>query len=339
MKKVSTRLLLFGVALITLSIITSQGQTETQTTMIFDAIKAYPQYLMPGHLISRISHKAARVETPWFKNAMIRAISALFDIDMADSLLKNPADFKNFNQFFTRALKPASRPIDPAMASVISPVDGTISQIMEIQQGDIFQAKGHSYSVKELLGGDAERAAQFANGRFTTIYLAPRDYHRIHIPVSGTLTGMVHVAGRLFSVNPATTRTIPRLFARNERVVAHFDTRLGAMALVMVGAVNVGSIETVWAGAVTPSTDRDISSWSYSRADQHNGDLRFEKGAEIGRFNMGSTVILLFANPHIQWQEGLTGGTPLKMGQRIGLLDPLDAPTLSNATGPLRDEQ
>lgn len=289
--------------------------------MISDTIKAYPQYLMPGHLISRITHKATRVEAPWFKNGMIRGISALFDIDMGDSLLKKPEDFKSFNDFFTRELKPGSRPIDSAIESVVSPVDGTISQMMNIQGGDIFQAKGHSYTVEELLGGDTKRAAQFAEGLFTTIYLSPRDYHRIHIPVSGTLTEMVHVPGRLFSVNPATTRTIPGLFARNERVVAHFDTPLGAMAVVMVGAVNVGSIETVWAGEVTPPAGKNVSSWSYSKETNRESDLLFEKGAEIGRFNMGSTVILLFANPHIQWQEGLKSDTSVKMGQKIGKLD------------------
>ncbi|MCW8826377.1 MAG: archaetidylserine decarboxylase [Gammaproteobacteria bacterium] len=286
--------------------------------MISDAIKAYPQYLMPGHLISRVTHKATRIEAPWFKNGMIRGFSALFDIDMTDAVLKNPEDFATFNAFFTRALKPESRPIDPSLESIVSPVDGTISQMTLIQQGEIFQAKGHQYTVSELLGGDEQRAAQFANGRFTTIYLSPRDYHRIHIPVSGTLTEMVHVPGRLFSVNPATTRTIPGLFARNERVVSHFDTPMGPMAVVMVGAVNVGSIQTIWAGEVTPPAGKNIMKWDYREANSSGDPLLFDKGAEIGLFNMGSTVILLFANPDIQWEEGLKSGDSVKMGAKIG---------------------
>jgi len=242
-------------------------QREQQNTMLIDAIKAYPQYLMPGHLISRITHKMMRIETPWFKNGMIRTLSAIFDIDMSDAQLKNPEDFSSFNDFFTRALKPESRPIDSAENSIVSPVDGAISQITRINEGSLVQAKGHSYSVADLLGGDEREAAKYTQGSFTTIYLSPRDYHRIHIPVSGTLTEMVHVPGRLFSVNPATTRTIPRLFARNERVVAHFETVMGPVAVVMVGAINVGSIETVWAGEVTPPAGKSIGRWKYEGED------------------------------------------------------------------------
>ncbi len=284
--------------------------------MLTDAIKAYPQYLMPGHLISRITHKMMRIETPWFKNGMIRALSAIFDIDMSDAQLKKPEDFVSFNDFFTRALKPESRPVDAAENSIVSPVDGAISQITRIDEGNLIQAKGHQYSVSELLGGDEQQAEKYSTGSFTTIYLSPRDYHRIHIPVSGTLTEMVHVPGRLFSVNPATTRTIPRLFARNERVVAHFDTAMGPLAVVMVGAINVGSVETVWAGEVTPPAGKSIGRWHYEGKDA----LQFEKGDEIGRFNMGSTVILLFGNSAVQWLDGLKGETRLKMGQKIGEL-------------------
>lgn len=284
--------------------------------MLTDAIKAYPQYLMPGHLISRINHKMMRIEAPWFKNGMIRLLSAIFDIDMSDAQLKNPEDFASFNAFFTRALKPEARPIDAAENSIVSPVDGAISQITRIDEGSLIQAKGHSYSVADLLGGDETEAAKYAQGSFTTIYLSPRDYHRIHIPVAGTLTEMVHVPGRLFSVSPATARTIPRLFARNERVIAHFDTAMGPMAVVMVGAVNVGSVETVWAGEVTPPAGKSIGRWRYE------GDkaLQFAKGAELGRFNMGSTVILLMGNSAVQWMDMFKAESKLKMGQKIGEL-------------------
>jgi len=284
--------------------------------MLIDAIKAYPQYLMPGHLVSRITHKMMRIEAPWFKNGVIRLLSAIFDIDMSDAQLKNPDDFVSFNAFFTRALKPESRPINAAENSIVSPVDGAISQITQIDEGSLIQAKGHSYSVADLLGGDAAEAAKYAQGSFTTIYLSPRDYHRIHIPVAGTLTEMVHVPGRLFSVNPATARTIPRLFARNERVIAYFDTEMGPLAVVMVGAINVGSVETVWAGEVTPPAGKSIGRWHY----EGKQALEFAKGAEIGRFNMGSTVILLFGNSAVQWNDALQAESKLKMGQKIGEL-------------------
>lgn len=284
--------------------------------MLTDVIKAYPQYLMPGHLVSRLTHKMMRIEAPWFKNGMIRLLSAIFDIDMSDAQLKNPEDFASFNAFFTRALKPESRPIDAAENSIVSPVDGAISQITQIDEGSLIQAKGHSYSVADLLGGDAAEAEKYAQGSFTTIYLSPRDYHRIHIPVAGTLTEMVHVPGRLFSVNPATARTIPRLFARNERVIAYFDTEMGPLAVVMVGAINVGSVETVWAGEVTPPAGKSIGRWHY----EGKQALAFAKGAEIGRFNMGSTVILLFGNAAVQWSDALQAESKLKMGQKIGEL-------------------
>lgn len=319
MKKLILVAILLVVGISTTLAVIENSQKENQTTMLTDAIKAYPQYLMPGHLISRLTHRVMRIETPWFKNGMIRTLSAMFDIDMSDAERKQPEEFVSFNDFFTRALEPASRPIDPADNAIVSAVDGTISQMARIDDGSLIQAKGHSYSVADLLGGDTTAAAKYVQGSFTTIYLSPRDYHRIHLPVAGTLTEMVHVPGRLFSVNPATTRTIPRLFARNERVVAHFDTAMGAMAVVMVGAINVGSIETVWAGEVTPPAGTQIGRWLY----QDENSPQFAKGAEIGRFNMGSTVILLFANSQVRWLDGLSEESKLKMGQKIGKLPEL----------------
>ncbi|MDH3355100.1 MAG: archaetidylserine decarboxylase [Chromatiales bacterium] len=317
MKKLTLIAILLVVGISATLAVTANVQRDRKITMLTDAIKAYPQYLMPGHLISRLTHKMMRIETPWFKNGMIRTLSAMFDIDMSDAQRKTPEEFISFNDFFTRALKPESRPIDAAKNSIVSPVDGAISQMTKIDQGSLIQAKGYNYTVTDLLGGDEKEAAKYTHGSFTTIYLSPRDYHRIHIPVSGILTEMVHVPGRLFSVNPATTRTIPRLFARNERVIAHFDTAMGSLAVVMVGAINVGSIETVWAGEVTPPAGKQIGRWSY----EGSSAQRFDKGAEIGRFNMGSTVILLFSNPDVQWLDGLGETTKLKMGQKIGELN------------------
>ncbi len=237
----------------------------------------------------------------------------LFKIDLGEAEIKAVDQFEHFNAFFTRALEQDARPIVSAKKAICSPVDGCVSQVGAIKDGEIFQAKGHSYSAFDLLGGDAELASAFENGQFTTIYLSPKDYHRIHIPIDGTLKAMIHVPGRLFSVNPATTRTIPRLFARNERVVSIFETPAGLMAVAKIGAVNVGSIETIWAGEVTPPAGRVVRQWHYTSDEA----IEFAKGDEIGRFNMGSTVILLFANPKVSWDESFTAEMKVKMGSRI----------------------
>jgi phosphatidylserine decarboxylase len=279
-----------------------------------DYLKAWPQYLMPGHLLSLGMLWLTRVRHQGFKNWLIDAFIRHFRIDMAEAAESESHAYADFNSFFTRALKPGVRPVDTASEAVCSPVDGTVSQLGTVTDGRVFQAKGHDFSVQELLGGVAELADPFQGGRFATIYLSPRDYHRIHMPVSGTLRSMVHVPGRLFSVNPATTRAIPRLFARNERVVALFDTELGPMAVVMVGAVFVGSIETVWHGVVTPPAGKIVRAWGYEGPRAHP----FEKGDEIGRFNMGSTVILLFGPDALAWEDGLSAHAPVLMGQRIG---------------------
>ncbi|MCK9531234.1 MAG: archaetidylserine decarboxylase [Gammaproteobacteria bacterium] len=284
-----------------------------RTASLTDYVKAWPQYLMPGHLLSLGMLWLTRVRHEGFKNGLIEWFIKQFRIDMGQAVESEARAYADFNSFFTRALKPGMRPLDTAPEAVCSPVDGTISQIGTIEHGRVFQAKGHDFSVQELLGGD-ELAEPFLGGCFTTIYLSPRDYHRIHIPVDGRLRGMLHVPGRLFSVNPATTRAIPRLFARNERVVALFDTELGPMAMVMVGAVFVGSIETVWHGVVTPPAGKIVRAWRYDGAQAQ----RFDKGDEIGRFNMGSTVILLFGPGALAWEESLAAHTPVLMGQRIG---------------------
>jgi len=284
-----------------------------RTASLTDYVKAWPQYLMPGHLLSLGMLWLTRVRHEGFKNGLIEWFIKQFRIDMGQAVKSEAHAYADFNSFFTRALKPGMRPLDTAPEAVCSPVDGTISQIGTIEHGRVFQAKGHDFSVQELLGGD-ELAEPFLGGCFTTIYLSPRDYHRIHIPVDGRLRGMLHVPGRLFSVNPATTRAIPRLFARNERVVALFDTELGPMAMVMVGAVFVGSIETVWHGVVTPPAGKIVRAWRYDGAQARH----FDKGDEIGRFNMGSTVILLFGPGALAWEESLAAHTPVLMGQRIG---------------------
>lgn len=279
-----------------------------------DYLKALPQYLMPGHLVSRLIHRFTRIRNPRIKNPFTRWFIGQFGINLDEAIESEPSAYEHFNAFFTRALKPGARPIVEGDNTVACPVDGAVSQAMPIRDGRVFQAKGHDYSLETLLGGSVERAAPFQGGIFTTIYLSPRDYHRIHMPVSGKLKEMVHVPGRLFSVNPATTRVIPGLFARNERVVSIFDTAFGPMAMVKVGAVNVGSIETVWAGEITPPAGRVIRAWHYE------GDkvITLQKGEEMGRFNMGSTVILVFGPDAVKWADGIEAEQKVKLGQLLG---------------------
>lgn len=271
------------------------------------------QYALPHHLLSRLMGKLTYSENPTLKNLMIQKISATYNIDLSDAMEQDKGSYRSFNEFFTRPLKPGARPIASAPNSIASPADGFLSQKGPIQQGSIIQAKGFNYTVDALLGGDTQRAAPFQSGTFATIYLSPRDYHRLHMPLTGTLREMVHVPGRLFSVNDATARNVPGLFARNERVVAIFDTASGPMALVLVGAIFVASIETVWHGVVTPPTRENVHSVVYD-----NENIILEKGAEMGRFNMGSTIIVLFANPDATFDPQIAPGAAVRMGSPIG---------------------
>ena len=277
-----------------------------------DRCKAWLQYPLPHHAISRLTHALTRIRHAGLKNWAVRGFIRRFGVDMSEAAEPDVSAYPTFNAFFTRALKAGARPLDPAPDAVLSPVDGAVSQIGAIRDGRIFQAKGQSFTALELLGGDADAAARFKDGLFTTLYLSPRDYHRIHMPVRGVLHRMLHVPGRLFSVNPPTTRAVPRLFARNERVVCLFEGDAGPMALVMVGAMNVASIETVWAGEVTPPQRSAVRSWDYKP-----GEVTLPKGAETGRFNMGSTVILLFAKDRIFWEPALQAGSLVRMGMRL----------------------
>ncbi|TQV65128.1 MAG: phosphatidylserine decarboxylase [Halothiobacillaceae bacterium] len=276
-----------------------------------DALFVATQYILPHHLISRAVYAMTRWRTPLVEPA-IRAFSKHFGVNLDEALDSDPAGYRTFNAFFTRALKPGARPLIAGDALAACPVDGAISQLGRIEDGRIFQAKGHEYSLIELLGGDLTRAEPFRNGSFATIYLSPRDYHRIHMPLAGTLREMVHVPGRLFSVNPVTVERVPRLFARNERVSALFDTQEGPMGMVLVGAMNVAAIETVWSGLVTPPRGREIGVWKYG----HQVQVRLERGDEMGRFNMGSTVIMLFPEG-FGFRPDLKPGMPVNMGEAL----------------------
>jgi phosphatidylserine decarboxylase len=281
-----------------------------------ESLFALLQYPLPHHPLSRVMHKLTRCENRFFKNVFIKTIIALFKVNMAEAQETNLDAYPSFNAFFTRLLKPEVRPLCPEKGAVLCPADGAVSQLGKIANGRIFQAKGKDFSAVELLGGDVERAKPFANGSFATIYLSPRDYHRLHMPLRGTLRQMIHVPGRLFSVNAATTNNVPGLFARNERVVAMFDTEVGPMALVLVGAIFVASIETVWHGEVTPPTATEVRIWDYAK-----NPLILDKGAEMGRFNMGSTIVVLFGENAISWEEALAAGDAVRMGQKIGAIN------------------
>jgi phosphatidylserine decarboxylase len=280
-----------------------------------DYLKALPQYLMPGHLVSRLIYAFTRIRTPAIKNRFTDWFIKQFQVNMAEAAESDPHTYEHFNAFFTRALRADARPLVEGDTTIACPVDGTVSQAGQINDELIFQAKGHEYSLTALLGGSKQRALPFVGGGFATLYLSPSDYHRIHMPITGSLVEMIHVPGRLFSVSPATTRVIPGLFARNERVVSLFDTAIGPMAMVKVGAVNVGSIETVWAGQVTPPAGRLVRSWHYDREER---SILLKKGEEMGRFNMGSTVIVLFGPDVMTWTEEIRAGNTVRLGQLLG---------------------
>jgi phosphatidylserine decarboxylase len=280
---------------------------------IKQTLTTLPQYVLPHHFLSQLMSYFTHSENTTWKNLMISQIIKAYNVNMSEALTQDLNAYPSFNHFFTRQLKAGVRPITEATDSIACPADGVVSQAGKIQADTIFQAKGKSFTVTQLLGGDSERAKPFQDGLFSTIYLSPRDYHRLHIPVTGTLKEMLHVPGRLFSVNAATTESVPGLFARNERVVCIFDTEIGEMALVLVGAIFVSSIETVWHGVVTPPSCEQVRSWHYT-----NENITLEKGAEMGRFNMGSTIIVLFGKHKAQWQSDFVAGKAVKMGEAIG---------------------
>lgn len=265
------------------------------------------QRAVPQHKLSRVIGKVAASENPLVKNAVITAFKAQYGIDMSIAEQGNALKFKSFNEFFTRSLKDGARAIDAGAGSIVSPADGAISQLGKIEAGDIFQAKGQSFSVEKLIA-DPQLAEPFKNGEFATVYLSPKDYHRVHMPFAGTLTETLYVPGELFSVNQTTAENIPGLFARNERMVCLFDTELGRMAVVLVGAMIVAGIETVATGKVKPTGRLELN--------QHN--LFLEKGAELGRFYLGSTAVVLFEENKMQWDAELKANSPVVMGKAMG---------------------
>lgn len=289
----------------------SDKAAPAATVSTKDKLLSLPQYLLPQHTLSKLMHRLCRCRWPWLKNAMIKAIIKQYQVDMALAQQQDINAFEHFNAFFTRALRPEVRPL--ATSELVSPVDGNISQIGDIEAGRILQAKGRDYSVAELLGNDAAMGEQFAGGQFATIYLSPRDYHRIHMPCAGRLQHMRYVPGKLFSVNPRTVRAVPRVFARNERLVTIFTTDFGPMAVVLVGAIFVGSMQTVWQDdEITPPYGKQIRDWQYQ-----TDNIELAKGAEMGRFNMGSTVVLLLPQGAPAWRQAMKADMSLSMGEAL----------------------
>lgn len=271
------------------------------------------QLILPHRLLSRLVYWAVRWRFKPWKNLLIAWISKVYGIDLQQAASSDLDDYPHFNAFFTRALRADARPLDLTPGALLSPADGRISQLGRIEQGRILQAKGMDYSAAELLG-DAAEATAFHDGEFVTIYLSPRDYHRVHMPRSGRVRKTIHVPGRLFSVAPWTTEAVPRLFARNERLSILIETEHGPMAVVLVGAILVSSIETVFAGLHTPPYADHITTREYTPAP----NLELAAGAELGRFNMGSTVILLLPKGGAEWVTGLKPDSPVRMGERLG---------------------
>lgn len=277
-----------------------------------DRLAVLPQYLLPKQLLTQLAGKLAGAELGGVTTALIRRFIARYNVNMAEAANPDPASYKSFNEFFTRPLRDGVRL--PANADFLCPVDGAISQFGPIERDQIFQAKGHSYSTTALLGGDRELAAPFENGSFATIYLSPRDYHRIHMPCDGRLSRMIHVPGALFSVNPTTARGVPGLFARNERVVCLFDTAAGPFALVLVGATIVGSMATAWHGVVNPPRPGVVREWRY---DGENSVL-LKKSDEMGRFLLGSTVVLLWPKNTLEFDPSWAPAKAVRLGEALG---------------------
>jgi phosphatidylserine decarboxylase len=278
---------------------------------VSDRLAVLPQYLLPKKALTAFAGFVAAAQWGGMTTSLIQWFVKRYQVNMTEAANPDIASYSSFNEFFTRPLKAGARPL--AAADFICPVDGAISQLGPIQKDQIFQAKGHHYSSTALVGGDAALAAQFDNGSFATIYLSPRDYHRIHMPCDGRLTRMIYVPGDLFSVNPTTARGVPGLFARNERVVCVFESDHGPFVLTLVGATIVGSMATVWHGVVNPPRRPDVCEWNYEP-----GAVSLRKGEEMGRFLLGSTVVMLFPANKMGFNPQWTAAQPVRLGENMG---------------------
>ncbi|MBT9511313.1 MAG: phosphatidylserine decarboxylase [Acidovorax sp.] len=275
-----------------------------------DRLAVLPQYLLPKQAMTALAGKLASARLGGLTTSVIRWFVGRYNVNMGEAANPDITSYTSFNDFFTRALKDGARPL--ADADLICPVDGAISQFGPIAKDQVFQAKGHSYSTTALVGGDTALGARFENGHFATLYLSPRDYHRIHMPCAGELKRMIHVPGDLFSVNPTTARGVPGLFARNERVVCVFESAQGPFVLVLVGATIVGSMATVWHGQVNPPRPGTLRQWDYAP-----GQVSLQKGEEMGRFLLGSTVVMLFPQGPLQFNPQWAPARPIQLGEAM----------------------
>jgi phosphatidylserine decarboxylase len=292
-------------------------EEDIETASPGERVQGMVQHLLPHTLLTALMYHSTRWRfAPW-KNWQIRWFIGRYGVDIAEALHADARDYTHFNAFFTRALRPGSRPLEGGAETIVSPADGTVSAIGVIQSASLLQAKGQHYSLHSLLGEVDARTAAFEDGCFASLYLSPRDYHRVHMPVDGRLCEMIYIPGRLFSVNSATARAVPRLFTRNERLVCLFETALGPMALILVGAMLVSGMETVWAGPVAPPHGQAMRSWRY----EGNDAIELSRGEEMGRFNTGSTVIVLFPRASVHWQAALQAGDALRMGQALAKVE------------------
>lgn len=296
-----------------LGMIISFGISQVKENVVNkEKLFVWMQYLLPQHLISRVTGRLAETRIGWIKNYLISLFIKRFQVDMSEAEQPDPQAYAHFNAFFTRALKPGARPLAADPAQLLSPADGVISEMGPITEGRILQAKGQTYSLQRLLGGDLSRAQPYVGGSFATIYLSPKDYHRVHMPVQGKLLETLYVPGQLFSVNQTTADQVPNLFARNERLVCFFETPAGPMAMILVGAMIVAGIETVWDGQVAPPARR-VTVKNFADP----APILLERGAEMGRFKLGSTVILLFGPQAVAWRDDLAAGSAVRMGEGV----------------------
>ena len=281
-----------------------------------DRLAVLPQYLLPKQALTRFAGFVASRERGWVTTEIIRRFVAKYRVNMVEALDSDIAGYRTFNDFFTRALKPGVRPLAPA--DLVCPVDGAISQFGAIEHDQLIQAKGHQYSTTAMVGGDAALAAQYLNGHFATIYLSPKDYHRIHMPCDGRLSRMIYVPGDLFSVNPVTARGVPGLFARNERVVCVFESARGPFVLALVGATIVGSMATVWHGLVNPPRGKVVREWLYPVSpDKPEASIFLRQGEEMGRFLLGSTVVMLFPKGNLRFNPDWAPGRAVRLGEAM----------------------
>jgi len=269
-------------------------------------------------VVTKLAYWLAKSENSLIKTLFISWFKNHYQVDMSLAENENANSYASFNQFFTRALKPDARPVDPDSTAIVSPVDGSVSQIGKLNGDSILQAKGHYYTLDQLLAGQEEWCSVFNNGSFATLYLSPKDYHRIHMPCSAILKQMTYVPGKLFSVSPLTASVIPGVFARNERVLCFFESDFGPVAVILVGAMIVGGMETIWQGTVTPPHRNRVNHWHYT---DRNPKKIFEKGNEMGRFNLGSTVILLFSENQVTWSKEFSAASEIRMGQKIATIN------------------